>query len=363
MQNATDKELVLITGSSGLIGTGLQQALVSGYRVVGFDVDEPQTSVPGSAWIECDLTDDSSVRAALSRLREDHGQRMAAVVHLAAYADFSGEPSPMYDKLTVQGTRRLIQGLDGFEVEQFIFSSSLLVMKPVDKAGVRLTEDSPVQGEWPYPESKIEAEKILREERGDIPLVILRIAGVYDDHCHSLPISQHIRRIYEKQMESYFFPGDATHGQPFIHLDDLASCIRRTIERRKDLGNEELFLVAEPKIMSHEALQGRIGELVHGRAWPTQRIPKATAKAGAWVKEKALAEDSFIKSWMIDLADDHYPVAIGRARDRLGWEPTHFLGDALEGMVDDLKKDPRAWYEENKLPQPKKLPEPESAPR
>ncbi len=354
-QKSSSRDLVLITGSNGLIGTRLQEALVPDYEVFGLDVEEASGTPDGAHWLECDLTSDASVREALAKVRSEFGPRLASVVHLAAYADFSGEPSPLYRKLTVEGSRRLMQALQELDVEQFVFSSSLLVMQPVTEESEPLTETSPTRGEWAYPQSKIEAEKALQATHGDIPLVILRIAGVYDHECHSLPIGQQIRRIYEKQFESFLFPGNTSHGQPFIHLDDLTACLRAVISRRKKLGAEETFLIAEPTTMSYGALQDRIGELVHSREWPTLRIPKAAARAGAWLQQKLPGVDPFIKPWMIELADDHYPVEITRARERLEWTPKHFLSDVLPSMVAELKRNPVEWYEKNKLPLPKAL--------
>jgi nucleoside-diphosphate-sugar epimerase len=277
---------------------------------------------------------------------------LASVIHLAAYYDFSGEPSPLYQTLTVEGTRRLLKELQKFQTEQFIFSSSLLVMKSVGEGEI-ITESSPTEAEWDYPGSKLEAEKAIEEERGAIPSVILRIAGVYDEDCHSIPIAQHIRRIYEKQFESYFFPGDPQHGQPFVHLDDLIDCLRKLVERRHTLDQRELLLIAEPEVVSYGELQERLGELIHGEEWPTIRIPKTVAKAGAWAKEKLTGdEETFIKPWMVDMADAHYPVAIEQARQRLDWAPRHRLRDTLEEMIRRLKRDPRQWYLTNKLPLP-----------
>ncbi|HJS07876.1 MAG TPA: NAD(P)-dependent oxidoreductase, partial [Pirellulales bacterium] len=213
-------------------------------------------------------------------------------------------------------------------------------------------EDSPVEATWDYPESKIKAEEVIRQEHREIPVVVLRIAGVYDEDCHSIPIAQQISRIYEKTLESYFFPGDASHGQAFVHLDDLVDCFRKCIERRRQLGAHELMLIAEPDVMSYAELQDRLGELLHGKEWPTIRIPKVAAKAGAWVQEKMAGEgeETFIKPWMIDLADAHYPVQIERARQRLGWDPKRRLRDTLDEMVRRLKRDPKGWYERNGLP-------------
>lgn len=356
-----EKPLVVVTGCSGLIGARLMEALAPDYRVIGLDIVEPRTLPDDATFMMCDLTDDKSVEDVLARIRGEFGDQLASVVHLAAYYDFSGEPSPMYDKLTVQGTRRLITGLQAFEkVEQLIFSSSLLAMKPVEETDQKLTEESPTQGEWDYPRSKIEAERVLEEHQGRVPVVVLRVAGVYDEQGHSPPLTQHIRRIYEKQLESYLFPGDPTHGQAFVHLDDLIECLRLTVDRRHELNHRELFLIAEPELLSHEQLQDAIGELLHGRQWPTIRIPKAAAKVGAWAKDALSSEDAFIKPWMIDLADDHYPVAIERARERLGWRPQHRLRDTLPAMIDNLQQDPRHWYQINKLPLPRHLREHEA---
>jgi nucleoside-diphosphate-sugar epimerase len=274
------------------------------------------------------------------------------VIHLAAYYDFSGEPSPLYRELTVEGTRRLLRGVKDFECEQLLFSSSLLVMQPAEPGEV-ITESSPTRAEWAYPASKLEAEEVLRREHGALPVVILRIAGVYDDDGHSLPIGRQIHRIREKKLESFVFPGDATHGQPYVHLDDLAACVRLAVEKRKDLEPFEVFLIAEPDVMSQTELQEQIGLLVHGRAWPSVRIPRTVAKIGAWLKGKVKGEEStFIKPWMIDLADDHYPVAIEKARRVLDWRPSRRLRDTLPTIVGRMADDPKRWHEINDLPPP-----------
>ena len=343
---------VLVTGSSGLIGSRLCNALAADYTVIGLDVQRPETRGPSVQWIECDLTSDAAAQAALDAVANLVGKQIASVVHLAAYYDFSGQPSPLYKKLTVDGTRRLLRGLRPLEVEQFVFSSTLLAMEPVDEEDEVLTERSSTEGEWDYPKSKLAAERVIAEEHGDIPAVILRIAGVYDEDCSSIPVSQQISRIYERKLESHLFPGDTDHGQPFIHINDLVDCIQSVIARRRELEPLEVFLIAEDELMSYEQLQDRIGTLLYDEEWTTIRIPKAVAKAGAWVKDTLSSEGSFIKPWMVDLADDHYPVDIRKARERLKWEPKHHLSDTLEEMIRRLQQDPRRWYEINKLGEP-----------
>lgn len=348
---------VVLTGSAGFIGMRTVEALRADYHVIGLDVRRPSQLPPGTDFITCDLSQRESTEKALAVLAAESGGHIASVVHLAAYYDFTGAPSRLYHDLTVGGTERLLRGLRDFQVEQFVFSSSLLVMKPAE-VGELLTEESPVEPTWDYPRSKIEAEAVIAEEKGNISSVILRLAGVYTDDCQSIPIAQQIARIYEKDLESYFFPGDATHGQAFVHLDDAVASIRQAVDRRVALGPEECFLVAEPDVMSYAELQDRIGESLHGKQWPTIRIPKVVAKAGAWAQEKLAGEETFIKPWMVDLADAHYPVDISHARTRLSWEPHHRLRDILPMMLARLQHDPEGWYRRNKLTLPKALQRP-----
>jgi nucleoside-diphosphate-sugar epimerase len=358
MVTARARPLALVTGGSGFLGTAIVADLVRDHDVVTLDRDPPGEGSRQTGHVRCDLTDDRSVSEALRAVRERFGARLASVIHLAAYYDFSGEDSPLYESLTVEGTRRLVRGLRDFEVGQIVFSSTLLVMKPVESKDDVLTEDSPTQAEWAYPESKLRAEAVLREEHGGVPVVVLRLAGVYDDLCRSIPIAQQIARIHQKTLESYFFPGDPQRGQPFLHLQDVVSCFRKTVEARRRLGPYEVFLAAEPEVVSYGEVQEILGKAIHGKAWPTIRIPAPLAKAGAWVKERlGSEEETFIKPWMIDLADAHYPCSIERAKARLRWAPRRRLRATLPRMARALRADPAKWYEAHRLPVPEDVAE------
>ena len=104
------RDVVLITGSSGFIGSALIRKLSERYRVVALDRPGPPDPPPPAEVIDFDLGSDEAVTEALAQVRRLAGGRIASVVHLAAYYDVSGDPNPLYDKVTVQGSRRLIDG-------------------------------------------------------------------------------------------------------------------------------------------------------------------------------------------------------------------------------------------------------------
>jgi nucleoside-diphosphate-sugar epimerase len=82
---AVAKPVVLVPGSAGLIGAKIVEAFAANYCVVGLDVKRPQQEVAGADWIECNVTQDASVARALSTVQAQYGNRLASVLHLAAY--------------------------------------------------------------------------------------------------------------------------------------------------------------------------------------------------------------------------------------------------------------------------------------
>lgn len=124
------------------------------------------------------------------------------------------------------------------------------------------------------------------------------------------------------------------------------------MDHRHQLGLEETFLIGEPDTLSYDGLQRAFGRLTHGEEWETKSIPKAVAKAGAWLEDQVPGEEPFIKPWMIDLADDHYALDIGRAGAILGWAPKRSLRETLPRMVSALKADPVQFYKTNELEAP-----------
>lgn len=367
MMSEGKKETILVTGTSGRIGYPVAKRLAESFNVVGFDRKAPSHPPPSAECLYVDLTKEKSVHRALQAIRELHGDSIASVIHLAAYYDFSGEPSPLYDEVTVRGTRRLLRLLqeEDFKVDQFIFSSTSLVHAP-SKQGMPINEDSPLQSppKWPYPTSKIKTESVIYTERGDIPTVILRIAGVYDDLCHSIPLAQQIQRIYERDQSAYFSPGDSSAGrQPYVHNDDVVDAILLAVARRKELPRETTLLIGESESLSYDELQRAFGQLIHSKDWKTQAIPPIVAKVGVRLQNLLpLGKSASIAPWMIDAAQDSIELDITRARMTLGWKPLHSLLETLPKMVSGLKADPFTWYRENDLELPLWLRELMSAP-
>jgi nucleoside-diphosphate-sugar epimerase len=356
IKQTKDREVVLITGSSGFIGSALVKELSRTYEIVGLDRAEPHDKIPHLHFYSLDITSQENIHGVLKKVKDQFGARLKSVVHLIAYYSFSGEKSSKYQEITIDGTTHLLNELkQNFEVQQFIFSSTMLVYRPT-QLGQEISEDSPLDPRWPYPQSKVDAENLIEKIRGPIPVVYLRMAGIYDDNGHAPTITHQIARIYEMQLTSLMFPGDTNHGQAFLHLEDLVESVCRLIEKQQSLPVSLTLVLAEDKPLSFRELQTRIGQLIHHKPWPTFRVPKSFAKLGATILSRIPgAREPFIKPWMIDFADDHYDLNISRVKELLNWEPKRKLANSLIPMVASLMKNPHRWYQLNQIPEPPRL--------
>jgi nucleoside-diphosphate-sugar epimerase len=353
------RPIVLITGAAGNLGRTLAAALSERYRIVGLDLSSKAEAYP---IFEADFSNASAVELAMTRVRERFGYKIASVIHLVAYFNQTGDDDPRYTSVNVDGTRNLLRALQSFEVGQFVYTSTMLVHAPC-RPGEHIDENQPFAPAYPYPQSKLAAEKVIAAEHGHIPYVILRLAGVYDKKSVIPTLAQQIARIHGREFQSYLYAGSALTGQSLLHKQDLVDAVRRTIDRRPQLPPGTAMLIGEPDPMSYDALQDEIGYLIHGdKDWPTLRLPRRLAAAGAWGLDKLepvvpdaidQGQEPAVRPYMALMGNDHYALDIGRARKLLGWEPHHRLKDVLPAIIDDLRRHPIGWYDKNHIkPQP-----------
>lgn len=349
MPNDGKKPLVIITGAGGNLGVAITEALQKEYHVIGFDKEGVDCD------ITFDITSDTSVLQSFKLFKKRYGNKIAAVIHLAAYFDFSGEESSLYEKVNEQGTKNLLKVLQEFSVERFIFSGTMLVHK-AGKPGETINEDTPLAPKWIYPKSKERTEEIIKKHNGKIPYLILRLAGLYNDKTCIPTLAHQIARTYERKLKSNIYAGNPKAGQSFIHQDDLVRLFAKAVQYRQELAEEEIILAGEAETVSYEKLQKMITELLHNEKMELFNIPRPVAKAASWVEEKSepivpddfdQGEKPFIRPFMIDLGSDHYELDITKAREKLHWRPSHHIEETLPKIINELKKDPENWYKNN----------------
>src|SRR5438105_10391977 len=99
------REIILVTGAGGRIGTQVTRRLQEEYDVIGFELPK----MVHNGLRPLDLSSDESVKEAFKKVKDDFGNKIASVVHLAAYYSFDQKHSDLYEKVTVRGTERLLK--------------------------------------------------------------------------------------------------------------------------------------------------------------------------------------------------------------------------------------------------------------
>jgi UDP-glucuronate 4-epimerase len=141
---------VLVTGSSGLIGTHVVRHLhASVHRVAALDILKPKFPLPdGVEFRQCDI-------------HQDHfpNRVFGAVVHLAALAWVRPSMThPIgYHSTNVSGTLRLLEYCRSMQVPHFVFVSSSSVYGP--GAPLPFIEDGPTDPCTPYALTKLIGEQ------------------------------------------------------------------------------------------------------------------------------------------------------------------------------------------------------------
>jgi UDP-glucose 4-epimerase len=226
---------VLITGSSGFIGTALAERLIdSGYSVTGIDVRS-------NAW--SDRVDNRTERADL--LTDDIGTAVGSnfdlVVHLAAHSRVgSTVETPAEAIENGQTTQAILDFTRKNDINKFVFASSREVY---GSGGPVLCDESNVVPERcanPYAASKIFGESLCWSYMNcyDMNITSLRFTSVYgryDRQSRVMPlfISQ---ALSGKQLSVY----GEQKLLDFVYLDDCVAATERAIERIDQVAGEAI---------------------------------------------------------------------------------------------------------------------------
>ena len=210
---------VLVTGGTGRVGKRVVQRLrKEGYTVRVFDLPNMDyTGLEGTEGIEVlrgDITQLTSVQQAV--------ESVSAVIHLAALLPPASEQRrELTFTVNVEGTVRVVEALKRSNPNALlVFSSSVSIYG--DTTGVKppVTVGRPQQALDIYAETKITAERSLRESYPNA--VILRISGI------SVPSIQSPPEVW---------PFTVDQRIEFIHRDDIVTALCNAVRMKEAKGH------------------------------------------------------------------------------------------------------------------------------
>ncbi|MBS1266206.1 MAG: GDP-mannose 4,6-dehydratase [Candidatus Woesearchaeota archaeon] len=292
------KKKVLITGSTGFIGSRLSKRLVNeGYKVIGIS----NSSAKNTEYTNhsCDITEDKL---------DDYMKDIDVVLHLAAILPHSDSYDDLLKtlKTNVIGTLNVCRAFEKSNAKTLIFASSTSVYGNVKY--VPVNEKHPTNPDSVYGVSKLLAEQSLRMMKSNKNLVILRQSYVFGpDQPDSFLIPQIISQLRKGREVKVNI---AEKVIDYVYIDDLISLLLKLI--KKDYSKKtQLFNVGggDPQMIKN--------------------IVKTIAKE--MDKEYILKTGSFEKTYNKDESID-----ISKITDKIGWEPECSFRQAVHRLLQEI---------------------------
>jgi UDP-glucose 4-epimerase len=257
----------LVTGADGFIGRALRRRLeAEGTRVFSLS-----RNAHGADTIAVDLGRDPVI--GLDDVRPDAVFHLAGRVHLM---DEGPDAEAEHMRVTVEGTRLLLQAAADAGASVFVFFSSCAVMP--EGSASELDETTLPAPTTPYGRAKLRAEEFVlgMNAKSGMRTVCLRLPMVYGPGHKG-----HLPRMITAIDRGIFPPLPQYAGKrSLVHVEDAADAAILVAQRPEAAG--KVFIVAEPRAYSSREIYEIVLHSL-GRRPPAWHVPRAALASIALV--------------------------------------------------------------------------------
>lgn len=237
-----DSPLVLLTGATGSVGVPVAQHLLrQGYQLRLVARNAQQLAALWAAQAGCtvlpgDLTDPNFCAQAV--------QGVWAVCHLAAQLHLNN-PTPAqqvtYRAINLEASQYLAQAAQAAHVSRFIFASTISVYGRSHPPAI-FTEDSPLQPQTRYAQTKVAAEQAVQCV---FPAAtVLRLAAVYGPNMQG----NYHRLAAAVRRGRFVHLGDGSNRRTLVHQEDVARAIEFVLQTPQTAG--QIYNVTDGAVVS-----------------------------------------------------------------------------------------------------------------
>jgi nucleoside-diphosphate-sugar epimerase len=248
MSASPSEKHILITGGAGYIGSLLTSELLRlNYRVTALDTllfgGESLVSFlphPNFHFVKADVTEKRAVKDSL----KDEWQKPDAVIHLAAIVGFpacQAVGKQVAWKYNVDATKMVFEQAADLGVERFVFASTYSNYG-LSETGKPVTEESPLNPQSLYAETKIAAEEFLisQKDAGCAPL-LFRFATLYGISPRTrfdLIVNQFVLDAFTKHELIIYQRG---YSRSFVHIRDVVRGVIMGLEAEREKVARQIF--------------------------------------------------------------------------------------------------------------------------
>ncbi len=239
---------VLITGGAGYIGSILTSELLrANYRVsvldsllFGGESIVPFLHHPNFHFVKADVTEPRAVRDALKR----DWQKPDSIVHLAAIVGFpacQAVGKQVAWRYNVDATKTVFEQAIDLGVERFVFASTYSNYG-LSEDGKPVTEESPLNPQSLYAETKIASEEFLLSQKDSTCAPLLfRFATLYGISPRTrfdLIVNQFVLDAFTKRSLIIYQRG---YSRSFVHIRDVVRGVIMGLEAEKEKVRGQVF--------------------------------------------------------------------------------------------------------------------------
>ncbi|MDP2641183.1 MAG: NAD-dependent epimerase/dehydratase family protein [Candidatus Yanofskybacteria bacterium] len=293
---------ILLTGSSGMIGTRVFEVLLrEGYEVIGFDRKKNHW-VP--ALNELTIQGDLLKKKDLQNVPTD----IDLIIHLAANArvyNLVVEPDLALENIVT--THHVLEFAKTRDIPNIIFAGSREVYGNKGGARVREKDVDLSRCESPYAASKMSGEALVQAFSAcyELSFIIFRFSNVYGRYDTSDRFIPLLIRNMRKNKDVYIYGEEKVLD--FTYIDDCVDGILRGVKRFSRAKNRT-FNIASGKGVQLCAL----GDLLKIKLESTSRIIAKSIRAGEVLR---------------------YVADISQAQEVLGYQPRTSLEKGIDAAI------------------------------
>jgi nucleoside-diphosphate-sugar epimerase len=303
---------ILVTGSSGTIGTRLCETLLEqGYDVVGADWEACKWNADvEKIRVDIDLRNAEELKMQSAKLQAD------LIIHLAANArvyELVEHPNRALDNMI--DTFNILEFARNNNIKKIMFASSRETYGNIKIYEEKYSEDKAnfSHCESPYTASKVAGEALVEAYKRcyGIDAIIYRFSNVYGMYDDSVRVVPQFFRQAKANKTLNVFGGDKFLD--FTYIDDCVQGILLGIEKWETAKNDT-YNIAYGEGTSITHLAERMIELLES----SSTIETGTARTGEVI---------------------HYVADISKAQKKLGFSPKTPFDEGIEKAV--------KWYAQN----------------